>query len=80
MCGQSQAERAGEKWRGGGPLLLNTRLTSFLLSNKLIDPTMQKAFLPGINGCIEHNMALDEIIKALWFNRGTGIQPKIQCF
>ena len=26
MCGQSQAERAGEKWRGGGQLLLNTRL------------------------------------------------------
>ena len=24
---------------------------------------MQKAFLPGINGCIEHNAALDEIIK-----------------
>ena len=24
---------------------------------------MQKAFLPGINGCIEHNMSLDEIIK-----------------
>ena len=24
---------------------------------------MQKAFLPGINGCIEHNMAMDEVIK-----------------
>ena len=24
---------------------------------------MQKAFLPGINGCIEHNLALDEIIR-----------------
>ena len=44
-------------------LLLNTRLTSFLLTNKLIDPTMQKAFLPGINGCIEHNMAMEEIIR-----------------
>ena len=44
-------------------LLLNTRITSFLLTNKLIDPTMQKAFLPGINGCIEHNMAMEEIIR-----------------
>ena len=44
-------------------LLLNSRLTSFLISNKLIDPTMQKAFLPGINGCIEHNLAMEEIMK-----------------
>ena len=44
-------------------LLLNARLTDFLLKNNFIDPTMQKAFLPGINGCIEHNAALDEIIK-----------------
>ena len=29
-------------------LLLNKRLTSSLLENKLMDPTMQKAFLPGI--------------------------------
>ena len=36
-------------------LLLNKRLTSYLISNNLVDPTMQKAFLPGINGCIEHN-------------------------
>ena len=24
---------------------------------------MQKAFLPGINGCIEHNIAMDELVK-----------------
>ena len=24
---------------------------------------MQKAFLPGINGCVEHNIMLDEIVK-----------------
>ena len=44
-------------------LLLNDRLTAYLLQNNLIDPKMQKAFLPGINGCIEHNMAMEEIIK-----------------
>ena len=44
-------------------LLLTERLTTFLTSNKLIDPTLQKAFLPGINGCIEHNLVMDEIIK-----------------
>ena len=44
-------------------LILNSRLTSFLLTNKLIDSSMQKAFLPGINGCIEHNLAMEEVIK-----------------
>ena len=44
-------------------LLLAERLTTYLTGNKLIDPTLQKAFLPGINGCIEHNLVMEEIIK-----------------
>ena len=44
-------------------LLLANRLTTFLTANKLIDPTLQKAFIPGINGCIEHNIVMDEVIK-----------------
>ena len=44
-------------------LLLADRLTTFLTANKLIDPELQKAFLPGINGCIEHNIVMDEIVK-----------------
>ena len=43
--------------------LLAAHLTKFLTANKLIDPTMQKAFLPGINDCIEHNIVMDEIVK-----------------
>ena len=39
------------------------RLTTFLTANKLIDPELQKAFLPGINGVIEHNHVMDEIVK-----------------
>lgn len=34
-----------------------------MTANKLIDPTLQKVFLPGINGCIEHNIEMYEIIK-----------------
>ena len=52
-------------------LLLNQRLTSFLLNNNLVDPAMQKAFLPGINGCIEHNMAMEEVIKNARKNKRT---------
>ena len=44
-------------------LILSRRFTDFLTANKYVDNTLQKAFLPGINGCIEHNIALDEIIK-----------------
>ena len=45
-------------------LLLSHRFTSYLTANKYVDPTLQKAFLPGINGCIEHNSVMDEIIKS----------------
>ena len=44
-------------------LILSERLTTFLTRNKLIDPTLQKEFLPGINGCIEHNLVMEEIVK-----------------
>ena len=44
-------------------LLLADRLTTYLTANKFIDNTLQKAFLPGINGCIEHNIVMEEIIK-----------------
>ena len=44
-------------------LILANRFTNYLLDNNLIDATMQKAFLPGINGCVEHNIILDEIVK-----------------
>ena len=52
-------------------LLINQRLTNFLVKNKLVDPAMQKAFLPGKNGCIEHNLAMEEVIKNARKNRKT---------
>ena len=44
-------------------LILSGRFTKYLTENNLIDKTLQKAFLPGINGCIEHNLTLDELVK-----------------
>ena len=44
-------------------LLLNQPLISYIISNKLIDPSMQKAFLPGINCCIEHNLVMEEVMR-----------------
>ena len=46
-------------------LLLSRRFTTFLTENKYIDEKMQKTFLPGINGCIEHNLCLNEIVKGV---------------
>ena len=39
------------------------RLTTCLTKNNFIDLTLQKAFLPGINGVIEHNIVMEEVVK-----------------
>ena len=44
-------------------LILSRRLTTFLLENKIIDNAVQKAFLPGISGCFEHNTIMQEAIR-----------------
>ena len=44
-------------------LLLAKRFTSYLTANHFIDSSLQKAFLLGINGCVERYITLDEIIK-----------------
>ena len=44
-------------------LILADRLTKYLTVNKFVDPSLQKAFLPGINGTIEHNIVVEELIK-----------------
>jgi hypothetical protein len=45
-------------------LILAKRMTSYLLSNGLIDKTSQKAFLPKVSGCTEHARVLSEVIKS----------------
>ena len=40
-------------------LILAKRLNTYLTVNKFVDPTLQKAFLPGINGAIEHNIVME---------------------
>ena len=44
-------------------LILVERLTTYLTVNKFVDPALQKAFLPGINGTIEHNIVMEELNK-----------------
>ena len=59
--------------------LFAKRLTKFLTANNYIDEKVQKAFLPSINGSIEHNVILEDITsqaktnlktfrKCIWFS------------
>ena len=46
-------------------------MTTFLTSCGIIDPTVQKAFIRGINGCVEHNVAMEEMIRHAKLKRKT---------
>lgn len=52
-------------------LILAKRVTDFCLDNNIIDPAVQKAFLPGISGCFEHNIVMGEAIKNARIERRT---------
>ena len=38
------------------------RTLEFMIANKYLDPTGQKAYLDGVNGCVEHITVVQEII------------------
>ena len=42
--------------------ILSLRLEKFVLSNKLIDSSLQKGFLHGINGTMEHIFCIDSLL------------------
>ena len=51
--------------------ILANRLVSYMTENRFIDPSVQKAFINGINGCVEHNQVLQEIISHSKSNKRT---------
>jgi len=42
--------------------IMAERMTDYLVRANIIDSTTQKAFLRGINGCIEHTQCMQEIL------------------
>ena len=42
--------------------LLRNRWLQFMLSNRYLDPSLQKAFMPTVPGCIEHQFKLSSLI------------------
>ena len=52
-------------------LLLAHRISSYLTSNNFIDKSTQKAFLSKVNGVLEHNQTLHEILDHAKLNKRT---------
>ena len=42
--------------------MVSDRLSEYMLSNSLLDSNTQKAFIKGINGCIEHTFVMNELL------------------
>ena len=40
-----------------------SRALQFMLSNNYLDPTAQKAYVDGVNGCVEHIPVVQEVIQ-----------------
>ena len=47
------------------------RTMQYMVENKYIEPTAQKAYLEGINECVEHVIVVQEVIQHAKLNKGT---------
>ena len=43
--------------------LESSRTMSFMIANQYLDPTAQKAYIEGINGCVGHIQVVQEVIR-----------------
>ena len=51
--------------------ILSDRISEYLIRNNLLDSHTQKAFLKGINGCIEHTLVMGELLSHAKRNKRT---------
>ena len=51
--------------------LESSRTMSFMISNKYLDPSAQKAYVEGVNGCVEHVQVVQEVIQNAKSNHKT---------
>ena len=49
--------------------LESNRAVQYMVENKYLDPTAQKAYLEGINGCVEHVVVVQEVIQHAKHNK-----------
>ena len=55
------------------------RTLQFMLENNYLDPTAQKAYVDGINGCVEHVMVVQEILHHAKLNKKTVHLTSFDC-
>ena len=48
-----------------------SRTLKFMIENKYLDPTAQKAYIDGVNGCMEHVTIVQEVIQHAKINHKT---------
>ena len=51
--------------------LESSRTINFMITNRYLDPSAQKAFINGINGCVEHVQVIQEVIQHAKSNQKT---------
>jgi hypothetical protein len=51
--------------------LESSRTIQFMITNKYLDPSAQKAYINGINGCVEHIKVVQEVIQHAKANNKT---------
>ena len=49
----------------------SSRAITFMTMNQYLDPTAQKAYIQGINGCVEHIKVIQEVIQHAKANNKT---------
>lgn len=51
--------------------IIAKRLTTYLIANEFIDPSVQKGGVPGYSGCLEHTAAISQLIREAKRNNST---------
>ena len=51
--------------------LESARTLNFMIGNGYLDPAVQKAFIEGINGCVEYVQVVQEVISHATSNKKT---------
>lgn len=51
--------------------IIGKRLTTYLIANGFIDPSVQKGGAPGYSGCLEHTTAISQLIREAKRNNST---------
>ena len=51
--------------------LESSRTIQFMITNKYLDPSAQKAYINGVNGCVEHIQVVQEVIQHAKTNNKT---------